>query len=155
MSRRYEARVVWTGDRGGGTSGYRAYGRDHRILIDGKPELLGSADPAFLGDATRHNPEDLLVASLAACHMLWYLHLCADAGVVVVAYEDAAHGRMRLAADGGGAFEAVTLAPVVTLARGDPDRARALHDEAHRRCFIANSVNFPVTHRPTIRVHGD
>lgn len=151
MTRRYRARVVWTGDRGSGTSGYRAYGRDHRILIDGKPELAGSADPAFLGEADRHNPEDLLVASLAACHMLWYLHLAADAGIRVTAYEDAAAGTMCVDGDGG-RFEAVTLNPVVTIAQGDAARAEALHGEAHRRCFIANSVNFPVTHRPVIRV---
>lgn len=152
MSHDYHVRVVWTGDRGTGTSDYRAFGRDHRILIEGKPELLGSSDPAFRGDATRHNPEDLLVASLAACHMLWFLHLAAESGLIVTAYTDDAHGRMRLAADGGGRFEAVTLRPVVTIRAGDPARAGAVHDEAHRRCFIANSVNFPVTHRPEIRV---
>jgi organic hydroperoxide reductase OsmC/OhrA len=154
VSRRYDVRLVWTGDRGSGTSGYRAYGRDHDVLVDGKPAIAGSADPAFRGDAARHNPEDLLIASLAACHMLWYLHLCADAGVVVVAYEDAATGRMSLRADGGGRFDEVTLHPVVTIRSGEPATAEALHAEAHRRCFIANSMNFPVRHRPVIRVAG-
>jgi organic hydroperoxide reductase OsmC/OhrA len=151
VSRRYQATVIWTGDRGTGTSAYRAYGREHRILVDGKPELMGSADPAFLGDAERHNPEDLLVASLAACHMLWYLHLAADAGIGVIAYEDAAEGAMSVGADGG-RFDTVTLHPVVTIAAGDAALAETLHGEAHRRCFITNSVNFPVTHRPVIRV---
>jgi len=151
VSHRYAARVIWTGDRGSGTSAYRAYGREHRILVAGKPELLGSADPAFLGDADRHNPEDLLVASLSACHMLWYLHLAADAGIRVTAYEDAAAGAMTVDAEGG-RFEAVTLNPVVTIAAGDATLAETLHGAAHRRCFIANSVNFPVTHRPVIRV---
>jgi organic hydroperoxide reductase OsmC/OhrA len=104
-----------------------------------------------MGDATRHNPEDLLVASLAACHMLWYLHLCADAGIRVIAYEDTAEGAMSVDADGG-RFAAVTLHPVVTIATGDAALAETLHGEARRRCFIANSVNFPVTHRPVIRV---
>jgi len=150
VSRRYRATVIWTGDRGVGTSAYRADGREHRILVEAKPELAGSADPAFLGDAERHNPEDLLVAALGACHMLWYLHLAADAGIRVTAYEDAAEGVMTVN-DDGGRFEAVTLNPVVTIAQGDAARAEALHGAAHRRCFIANSVNFPVTHRPVIR----
>jgi organic hydroperoxide reductase OsmC/OhrA len=154
VSHRYDVRLVWSGDHGTGTSDYRAYGRDHRILVAGKPEIAGSADPAFRGDGARHNPEDLLVAALAACHMLWYLHLCANAGVVVVAYEDTATGRMSLEADGGGRFDEVTLHPRVTIRRGEPATAEALHAEAHRRCFIANSMNFPVRHRPVIRVAG-
>jgi len=151
---RYAAEIVWTGNRGEGTATYRAYGREHEVRIAGKPPLLGSADPAFRGDASRHNPEDLLLAALSACHLLWYLHLCAEAGVVVTAYEDRAEGRMVQDADGGGRFVEVTLRPRVTLAPGADaaarEKAMALHAEAHARCFIARSVNFPVRHEPEV-----
>ena len=147
----YSATVRWTGNQGSGTSGYKAYGREHTISIAGKPDIAGSSDPAFRGDATRHNPEDLLVSSISACHMLWYLHLCAEAGVVVLAYEDAASGVMRESGPTGGRFESVTLAPVVTItSESSREVAIKLHDDAHARCFIANSVNFPVSCRPSI-----
>lgn len=112
----------------------------------GRPDLQGSSDPAFRGDAARWNPEDLLVASLSSCHMLWYLHLCAQAKITVLAYRDDASGTMVEDEGGGGRFTAAVLKPVVTIAAGgDVARAKALHEEAHRLCFIANSVNFPVT----------
>lgn len=150
-SHRYTARVVWTGDRGEGTAAYARYGREHRIVIDGKPDLLGSADAVFHGDANRHNPEDLFVASIAACHMLVYLGLCARRGLRVVAYEDEPLGTLALDAEGG-RFVDVTLAPTVTIADGDDERlALELHDAAHRRCFIANSCSVPIRHRPTVR----
>jgi organic hydroperoxide reductase OsmC/OhrA len=145
----YHASIAWTGDRGTGTSGYRAYGRDHVIRIAGKPDIAASSDPAFRGDPDRHTPEDMLVASLSSCHMLWYLHLCSDAGIVVTAYQDDAAGVMEVGADGGGRFVEVVLHPRVTLA--DParaDDARALHAPAHEKCFIARSVNFPVRTEP-------
>ena len=146
---RYRLEVAWTGNRGAGTSGYRSYGREHEIRAPGKPVLSGSSDPAFRGDPARWNPEELLVASLSACHMLWYLHLCADAGIVVAGYVDRAEGVMVEPAAGTARFERVILKPLVTLASGtDAARARALHGEAHRRCFIANSVNFAVEHAP-------
>ena len=147
----YTATIEWTGNRGQGTASYRAYGRDHCIVIEGKPVLHGSADPVFRGEAAKHNPEDLLVASLSACHMLWYLHLCADAGIIVSAYKDDAAGTMTMAPDGKIRFTSVILHPRVTITQ-DSDRARAvsLHDQAHEACFIANSVNFPVTCKPTI-----
>lgn len=152
-SHSYTVHLRWTGDRGEGTAGYRAYGRDHELSAGERPPIAGSSDPAFRGDAARWSPEDLLVASLSACHQLWYLHLCADAGVVVTAYEDEAEGVMRMAADGGGAFERVTLRPRVTLAAGaDAQRAQALHAEAARLCFIARSVAFPVEHAPVVEV---
>jgi organic hydroperoxide reductase OsmC/OhrA len=141
----YHATVAWTGNRGTGTSAYRAYGRDHVIRIAGKPDIPASSDAAFRGDPDRHTPEDMLVASLSSCHMLWYLHLCSDAGIVVTAYEDDAQGVMTVDADGGGRFVEVVLHPKVTLS--DPsriDEARALHGPAHEKCFIASSVNFPV-----------
>ena len=142
---RYAAQLVWTGNRGAGTSAYAAYDRAHEVKVAGKPALTLSSDPHFRGDATRHNPEELLVASLSSCHMLWYLHLAAEHGVVVTAYEDHAEGLMREAADGAGAFEQVILAPRVHLAP-DADAALAmrLHQLAHAKCFIARSVNFPV-----------
>ena len=149
----YAVDVVWTGDRGAGTAGYRAYGRDFECWSGDKPVLRGSADPAFRGDPTRWNPEELLVASLAACHQLWYLHLCADAGVTVLDYVDRAEGTMEESADGGGEFTRVTLRPVATIANGsDPALARALHERAAEKCFVARSVRFPVTHEPQVRV---
>jgi len=146
---RYALTVAWTGNRGTGTSDYRAYARDHEITAPGKPTIAGSSDPAFRGDASRWNPEEMLVASLSTCHQLWYLHLASAAGLRVIAYADRAEGIMAETADGGGHFASVTLRPRVTLAGGaDPvlakARAEALHHEAHALCFIANSVNFPV-----------
>ena len=149
----YRLGVAWTGNRGTGTSGYSAYGREHEIRVEGKPPLPGSSDPAFRGDPTRWNPEEFLVASLSACHMLWYLHLCAEAGVVVTDYADRATGIMVEPKSGIAKFERVILQPLVTLAPGsDLERARALHERAHQSCFIANSVNFAVEHAPEISV---
>jgi organic hydroperoxide reductase OsmC/OhrA len=151
---RYAATVEWTGDEGVGTRDYRSYRRDHVVRVAGKPDLLGSSDLSFRGDRTRHNPDELLVVSLSACHMLWYLHLAASAGIVVRAYEDRAEGTMVIDPDGGGRFTEAVLRPRVRIEAGDPARARALHDEAHRKCFVANSVNFPVRHEPTIEGPG-
>jgi len=149
---RYAVTVLWTGNTGRGTSGYREYERRHEISASTqKPSIPGSSDPAFRGDSARWNPEELLVAALSACHKLWYLHLCAEAGIVVTAYVDEAEGVMEETADGSGRFQNVTLRPKVTLASGsDLKKARALHDVAHEKCFIANSVNFPVHHEPEI-----
>ena len=141
----YKVQVAWSGNDGDGTRAYCGYRRDHTISAAGKPVLPGSSDPTFRGDASRYNPEELLVASLSACHMLWYLHLCAQAGVVVTAYRDDASGVMATNPSGSGAFSEVTLRPRVTLSpQSDPVRAQALHAEAHHLCFIAASVNFPV-----------
>jgi organic hydroperoxide reductase OsmC/OhrA len=141
----YAVQVAWTGDEGSGTSGYRAYRRDHEISATGKRPILASSDPAFRGDASRYNPEELLVASLSSCHMLWYLHLCSDAGVVVTGYVDDASGTMAETEDGGGRFTVLVLRPRVTIADGsDREVAASLHEKAHHLCFIANSVNFPV-----------
>lgn len=142
--------VEWTGNVGEGTSDYTSYQRSHEISAEGKPVIQGSSDPAFRGDRSRYNPEELLVASLSACHMLWYLHLCADARLVVTSYVDHAEGKMRLTEDGGGHFEEVTLKPSVTIRKGyDPELAQSLHARAHHLCFIANSVNFEVRVEPT------
>lgn len=148
----YTARTEWTGNLGEGTASYRGYSRDHEISAAEKAPIAGSSDPAFRGDAARWNPEDLLVASLSSCHMLWYLHLCAEAQIVVLAYHDDAQGTMVEDA-GGGRFTEAVLRPVATLAAGaDAARATALHEEAHRQCFIANSVNFPVRVEPAVLV---
>jgi organic hydroperoxide reductase OsmC/OhrA len=147
----YRVIVEWTGNRGSGTADYRAYGRDHVIRAEGKPPIPGSSDPAFRGDATRWNPEELLLASVSACHKLWYLHLCATGGIAVQSYEDHAEGTMIEDESGGGRFTEITLRPRITLRIGDDlERARALHHEAHAKCFVANSVNFPVHCEPEI-----
>lgn len=146
----YEVTVRWTGDTG--TTSYRDYARDHDVEAAGKPTLAGTVDPAFLGTADRWNPEDLLVASLSECHMLTYLALCAGAGVVVTAYADHASGVMQEDRAGGGRFTEVVLRPEVTVAAEEMrEKATALHHDAHNRCFIANSVNFPVRHVPVVR----
>ena len=147
----YETRITWTGNDGEGTKSYRAYRRDHIIQADGRPEILASSDPSFRGDPTRYNPEQLLVSALSSCHMLWYLHLCAVNSIVVLEYSDAATGAMEESTDGSGAFVSVTLRPAIKIAPGgDLERARALHADAHRLCFIARSVNFPVTTEPHV-----
>jgi organic hydroperoxide reductase OsmC/OhrA len=141
----YHVTVRWTGNTGEGTRSYRGYERSHQVSAAGPPTILGSSDPAFRGDAAGWNPEQLLVASLSQCHMLWYLHLCAEAGVVVVDYVDQATGSMVLADDGGGHFTEVVLHPAVTVfAASMAATAGDVHHLAHQKCFIANSVNFPV-----------
>lgn len=149
----YTVTVTWSGNTGTGTSAYRGYDRAHEISALGKPDIQASSDPAFRGDPKRYNPEELLVASLSSCHMLWYLHLATSSGVIVRAYEDIAEGVMVEQPGGGGAFTEVVLSPEITVAPGtDLDRARALHADAHAKCFIANSVNFPVRHEPIFNV---
>jgi organic hydroperoxide reductase OsmC/OhrA len=152
----YTCLTTWTGNTGKGTAGYTAYSRDHVYSAAGKPDILGSADPAFRGDRTRYNPEELLVASLSSCHMLWYLHLCADAGVIVLAYRDEAVGALVEDRAKGGYFTNVTLRPRVTIAKGsDAAKAATLHHGAHEKCYIANSVNFPVACEPVIEVSAE
>jgi len=145
----YKIEVTWTGNTGTGTKEYRGYERSHTISAPGKPIIAGSSDPTFRGDASRYNPEELLVAALSTCHMLSYLHVCVVAGIVVVDYKDQATGTMVETKDGGGHFTEVTLHPVVTIT--DPsriDEANALHHKAGKLCFIAASCNFPVLHQP-------
>ena len=149
----YSSRLVWDGNTGNGTSSYAGYGRQYHIVVAGKPDIAGSADPAFRGDADRLNPEDLFVASLSSCHMLSYLAACALKGVRVVAYEDDAKGTMTVDADGGGRFVEVVLYPKVTIAdREQVALALNLHDLAHDQCFIANSCSIPIRHKPTVQV---
>ncbi|HEY8927879.1 MAG TPA: OsmC family protein [Mucilaginibacter sp.] len=146
----YKTQVTWTGNLGTGTDNYRSYLRNHTITAAGKPTIPASSDPAFRGDRTRYNPEEMLVASLSSCHMLWYLHLCAVAGVVVIDYSDEAIGTMIETAGGGGHFKEVILHPKVKVADASMiEKANTLHHDANKMCFIANSVNFAVLHSPT------
>src|SRR5687768_7370776 len=146
----YNSKTTWTGNRGQGTTDYKSYERSHTISMNGKPVIQGSSDAAFRGDKTKHTPEDLFVCSLSTCHMLWYLHLCAVNGVVVIEYVDDSVGTMEETANGSGRFTEVVLHPVVTVSEKSMiEKANALHHEAHKMCFIANSVNFPVVHQPS------
>ncbi|MGF0237518.1 OsmC family protein [Rhodococcus sp. IEGM1300] len=152
----YEVQVAWIGNEGTGTSSYRAYSRSHVIQVNGKKPIEGSSDPSFLGDSTRWNPEQLLIASLSACFKLWYLGLCAETAIVVVAYEDNAQGTMLEESNGSGQFTSVVLRPKISLASGsDIEKAKALIQTAHEKCFIARSVNFPVSHAPDISISPD
>ena len=145
----FKTTVVWTGNRGQGTIDAKAYDRHHTVKINEKPDILCSSDPAFSGDGTKHNPEDFLVSALSACHMLWYLHIAADAGVVVTNYEDNAEGEMLQLETGGGHFTEVTLKPIVTITDVSKiELANSLHKKAAEKCFIGNSCNFPVKHLP-------
>jgi organic hydroperoxide reductase OsmC/OhrA len=147
----YATQIEWTGNRGEGTSGYRAYERSYDLHAEGKPTITGSADATFRGEAAKWNPEDMLLAALSSCHMLSYLHCCADAGVVVLEYTDSATGTMELSENGAGRFTRVTLHPHVTIATAsDASLADELHHKAHDLCFIANSVNFPVLCEPHV-----
>ena len=151
----YQIQVIWTGNKGSGTQNYQSYERAHEIHAPGKPTIMGSSDPSFRGDKQRWNPEELFLASLSTCHKLWYLGLCAQAGVIVTAYEDNAEGCMIEEASGAGQFISAVLKPQVTIA-ADADAAKALelHHQAHEMCFIARSVNFPVSIEPVTRKVG-
>jgi organic hydroperoxide reductase OsmC/OhrA len=135
--------VEWTGNLGAGTKAYTAYSRSHKIQVGQRAPIEASADPAFRGDENRYNPEELLVSSISGCHMLWYLHLCAEAGIIVTHYIDRPLGKMEL--QGGiGKMTEVRLRPEIKIVSGDLALAKELHKEAHHKCFIANSVNFPI-----------
>jgi organic hydroperoxide reductase OsmC/OhrA len=150
----YAVSLEWTGNRGTGTSGYRDYAREHVVRAEGLEPIAGSSDRTFHGDATRWNPEQLLLAALSQCHLLSYLHVAANHGVIVESYVDDAVGTMRTDATGGGRFTEVVLRPRVTISAGDPETATALHEEAAEKCFIAASVNFPVRHEVVTRTVG-
>ena len=138
----YAVTIRWTGERDVGTRTYESYGRDHVIQVAGKPDLLGSSEPTYRGDASRHNPEELFVAALSSCHMLWFLHLASRQGIVVRGYVDGAVGTLTLERDGSGRFERVRLRPRLLLeAPAEPEAIAAIHEEAHAKCFIAQSVN--------------
>jgi organic hydroperoxide reductase OsmC/OhrA len=149
----YQTNLNWTGNLGEGTKKYNSYTRDYTIEVLNKVPILGSSDPAFLGDQHKYNPEDLLVASISSCHMLWFLHLASTKGIVVVDYKDTATGVMMEKEDGSGYFESVTLHPVVTIT--DPARieeTNELHQLSNQHCFIANSLNFKVKHNPICKI---
>jgi organic hydroperoxide reductase OsmC/OhrA len=148
---RYATRVTWDGNTGDGTASYVGYDRAFTVHVAGKPDLHLTADPAFRGDPAVHNPEDLFLAAVAGCHMLFYLSLCARSGIRVLSYEDNATGTLAVGPDGG-RFAGITLNPVVAITRGDDEsRAVSLHDTAHDHCFIANSCAVPIRHHPTVR----
>jgi len=151
----YRIHVDWTGNNGTGTSDYAAYFRDHTITAPNKNEIYASSDTAFRGDAAKYNPEELFLSSIASCHMLWYLHLCADNDIIVESYSDDATGSMLEAGqDGrGGHFTEVVLHPRITVAEESMiEKAMELHSEAHHHCFIANSCNFPIRVEAKVQV---
>jgi organic hydroperoxide reductase OsmC/OhrA len=149
----YQATIQWTGNIGNGTQDYKGYEREHVISIEGKQDITGSSDPAFRGDKTKHNPEDLLVAALSSCHMLWYLHFCAVNGVIVTNYIDKAMGTMVENEDGSGQFTKIILQPeVIVKDKSMIIKANELHENAHHACFIARSVNFDVILKPITNV---
>ena len=146
----YEIKIEWIGNEGQGTRDYRSYNRNHTIIANGKYDAIkGSSDPSFLGDKTKYNPEDLFLSSLSACHMLWYLHLCSVNGIIVTEYVDNATGVMEETVNGSGKFTEVTLNPIVKITNKDLiEKANKLHAEANKMCFIANSCNFKIKHKP-------
>jgi organic hydroperoxide reductase OsmC/OhrA len=153
MDHSYTSRICWTGNRGEGTAGYRAYDRTWDIAVPGKAVVQCSNDPLLGGDASKMNPEDLLLSALSACHMLWYLHYAADAGIVVTGYEDQPLGLGEVSKGGAGRFTSAVLRPQISLRRGaDLAEAEAIHYRIHEVCFIARSVNFPVSYAPVFTV---
>ncbi len=146
----YTANLQWTGNRGEGTRAYKSYDRTWDLSSPGKPVMNCSNDPLLGGDATKYNPEDLLLSSLSSCHMLWYLHLCSDAGIIVESYIDTPEGEGEMEASGKGRFISATLKPAIQISAGDLKKAEAIHSEIHEYCFIARSVNFPVKYDPVI-----
>jgi organic hydroperoxide reductase OsmC/OhrA len=146
----YKLKLLWTGNTGEGTKDYRSYERSYTISANSKNDILASSDPSFRGDISKYNPEEFLLAALSGCHMLWFLHLCADSRIVVSDYIDNPVATMVETENGGGKFKEVTLYPIVTVRdRNSLEKLNALHEKANKLCFIANSVNFPVIHKPT------
>ena len=149
----YTIQMTWTGSEGKGTVDYRSYTRSYTIAADGKPDLLGSADAAYMGDASRWNPEEMLLGALSSCHMLWFLHLCTMQKIVVLDYQDAPQGVVEVDATGSGTFTEATLRPKITLISDEKlSIAHQLHEQAHKKCFIANSLNFPIKIEPEFHV---
>lgn len=149
----YKLQILWTGNRGSGTMDYRSYDRDFTVSSKDKPTLSGSSGSVFNGDKTAYCPEDLLVAAVSSCHMLWYLHLCADNEIVVIDYKDDAYGLMHEENDGSGYFTKIVLNPEISISRkSNIEKAKALHTEAHKMCFIANSLKCPIHFEPTFKI---
>lgn len=155
MGHDYTSRIIWTGNSGEGTAHYRAYARTWDIAVPGKPVVHCSNDPLLGGDPGKMNPEDLLISALSACHMLWFLHYASDAGIVVTGYEDNPVGQGEVGRGGAGRFVSAELRPVITVKPGaDLVAAEAIHHRIHEVCFIARSVNFPVTYAPRFQVEA-
>src|SRR5680860_79571 len=147
----YTSKIIWTGNSGTGNSTYHGYERTWDLAIDGKMPVSCSNDPLLGGDKSKYNPEDLLLSALSSCHMLWYLHLCIDAGVVVLSYEDQPQATGELESGGKGRFLSATLKPKIVISDGSNlEKARLIHGDVDQYCFIARSVNFPVTCEPQI-----
>ncbi len=148
----YQTELNWIGNRGKGTASYTSYSRDYEITAANKKVTIpGSSDPSFRGNPESYNPEELLVASLSSCHMLWYLHLCSVNNISVVSYIDKAEGTMQETKEGSGRFNRVTLKPkIIITSDSDIEKAHKLHEEANRLCFIANSCNFEIAHKEEI-----
>lgn len=148
----YRTTTQWTGNLGTGTSAYKAYSRSYELTGTGKSTVIpGSSDPMFRGDPSRYNPEELLVSALSACHMLWVLHLCADAGIAITEYSDEAVGEMVEHADGSGEFTRVVLRPRMKITDAARiEEATAIHGRAHEVCCLARSVNFTVEHEVAV-----
>lgn len=146
----YNLAIKCTGNKENGTMSYLAYERSYIVMAENKKDILCSSDPSFRGDKTKYNPEELSVASISSCHMLWYLHICSDAGVIVIDYSDNATGMMQETEDGAGRFTEVIFYPkVIVKYKTMIDKAIELHQQANKLCFIANSYNFPILHKAT------
>ncbi len=153
MTNKFPARLIWTGNSGTGTSGYNDYERTWDMALPGKQVVHCSNDPALGGDPSKYNPEDLLITALSACHMLWYLHLSSVENITVTRYEDNPLGTGKSSPDGSGEFVEALLRPEIHISQdSNAERARELHFEIHKYCFIARSVKFPVRHEPIIYV---
>lgn len=147
----YNSTITWTGNKGLGTLNYKSYERSYQIIVEGKPVIEGSSDPSFLGEIEKHNPEELLLASVSSCHMLWYLHLCSVNNIQVLSYSDKAKGKMIENKDGSGRFTEISLHPTIIIqSNNNIELANSLHHEANKKCFIANTLNIPVLHFPKI-----
>ncbi len=146
----FKTLVTWAGNRGSGTMDYRSYERDFVVNADGKPELKGSSASVFLGDETAYSPEDLLLAAVSSCHMLWFLHLCADNNIVVLEYRDRAVATLAEHNDGSGHFSKIELYPEVVVSKNSNTAlANKLHETANNMCFIANSLKSEIVFKPT------
>lgn len=149
----FASSIVWTGNRGEGTRAYKGYDRTWDIALPGKEIIHCSNDPLLGGDPAKMNPEYLLISALSACHMLWYLHLASNTGIVVTDYRDDPIGHGETLPNGAGRFVAAVLRPKISVQEGaDLEFAGELHHKVHDFCFIARSVNFPVSYEPTFNV---
>lgn len=147
----YKLDLSWQGNHGAGTMTHTSYDRNFTTHEGSRPPVLGSSHPAFRGNSERYCPEELLLASLSSCHMLWYLHMCAAHEVVVLEYHDHPVMEMEVKEFGNGDIRSATLSPVVRIASEDQrEQAMAMHQRAHQSCFIAKAVNFEIILKPKI-----